>query len=55
MPWPIVGGSEAGSSELATITAQSEFDPGVSSSAQVITTAHPPPGWQVMKVEKMIR
>jgi hypothetical protein len=46
MPWPMVG-SEEGGSELATVTARSELDPGVSSSAEVTTTALPPPGWQV--------
>jgi hypothetical protein len=39
--------ADEGSSDLATITAQSGFDSEVSSSAEVTTTALPPPGWQV--------
>jgi DNA-binding beta-propeller fold protein YncE len=35
--------AEAGSSDLATITARSASDPGVSSSAQITTTAQAPP------------
>jgi hypothetical protein len=43
----IPASADEGSSDLATVTAQSEFDPGVSSSAEATTTALPPPGWQV--------
>jgi hypothetical protein len=43
----IPASADEGSSDLATVTAQSDFDPGVSSSAQVTTTALPLPGWQV--------
>jgi hypothetical protein len=39
--------ADEGSSDLATITARSASDPAVSSSAEVTTTALPPPGWQV--------
>jgi YVTN family beta-propeller protein len=43
----IPASADEGSSDLATVTAQSEFDPGVSSSAQVTTAALRPHGWQV--------
>lgn len=47
MLWPIGGGNEEGVTNLATFTARSEFDPGVSSTADVTTTALPLLGGRV--------
>jgi uncharacterized membrane protein len=42
--------AELGSSDTATVTARSEFDPGVSAQAQVVTTAESPRWWVYLPI-----